>query len=60
LNAKEDKDMTQQLLATVAGGGIGGLAAALALVRQGFSVKALEKTLVGRIPTGDAFRERGY
>ncbi len=52
--------MTQQLLATVAGGGIGGLAAALALVRQGFSVKALEETLVGRIPTGDAFRERGY
>jgi salicylate hydroxylase len=90
----------------VAGGGIGGLAAALALVRQGFSVKvleqspqlgeigagiqlgpnafaafdalgigekargravytdemvmhdALDETLVGRIPTGEAFRQR--
>jgi salicylate hydroxylase len=90
----------------VAGGGIGGLAAALALVRQGFEVKvleqapeigeigagiqlgpnafsafdalgigekargravytdemvmhdALDETLVGRIPTGEAFRER--
>ena len=90
----------------VAGGGIGGIAAALALVRRGFSVKvleqaaqlgeigagiqlgpngfaafdalgigeiararavytdemvmhdALDETLVGRIPTGEAFRER--
>lgn len=90
----------------VAGGGIGGIAAALALVRRGFRVKvleqaaqlgeigagiqlgpnafaafdalgigpiarsravytdemvmhdALDETLVGRIPTGDAFRER--
>lgn len=90
----------------VAGGGIGGLAAALALTRQGFQVKvleqaprlgeigagiqlgpnafaafdalgvgekargravyidemvmhdALDETLVGRIPTGEAFRER--
>jgi 2-polyprenyl-6-methoxyphenol hydroxylase-like FAD-dependent oxidoreductase len=90
----------------VAGGGIGGLAAALALVRQGFSVKvleqspqlgeigagmqlgpnafaafdalgigekarsravytdemvmhdALDETLVGRIPTSEAFRQR--
>jgi 2-polyprenyl-6-methoxyphenol hydroxylase-like FAD-dependent oxidoreductase len=90
----------------VAGGGIGGLAAALALVRQGFSVKVLEQSpqigeigagiqlgpnafhafdalgvgekargravytdymimhdaideyVVGRIPTGDAFRQR--
>ncbi len=90
----------------VAGGGIGGLAAALALVRQGFAVKvmeqapqlseigagiqfgpnafaaldalgigekarsravytdemvmhdALDETLVGRIPTGEAFRQR--
>lgn len=90
----------------VAGGGIGGLAAALALVRQGFQVKVLEQapeigeigagiqlgpnafhafdalgvgdktrsravftdemvmhdaldgTLVGRIPTGEAFRKR--
>ncbi|MDO8771832.1 MAG: 3-hydroxybenzoate 6-monooxygenase [Burkholderiaceae bacterium] len=98
--------MTQQLPVIVAGGGIGGLAAALALVRQGFSVKvleqapeigeigagiqlgpnafhafdalgigekargravytdemvmhdALDETLVGRIPTGEAFRKR--
>src|SRR5512133_685641 len=90
----------------VAGGGIGGIAAALALVRQGFAVKvleqaaelgeigagiqlgpnafaafdalgigeiararavytdemvmhdALDETLVGRIPTGEAFRTR--
>ena len=90
----------------VAGGGIGGIAAALALVRQGFAVKvleqslqlgeigagiqlgpnafaafdalgigeiargravytdemvmhdALDETLVGRIPTGEAFRQR--
>src|SRR5947208_17002128 len=90
----------------VAGGGIGGLAAALALTRQGFAVKvleqapelgeigagiqlgpnafaafdalgigdnarsravytdemvmhdALDETLVGRIPTGEAFRQR--
>lgn len=98
--------MTQQLPVIVAGGGIGGLAAALALVRQGFSVKVLEQapeigeigagiqlgpnafhafdalgigekarsravytdemvmhdavdgSLVGRIPTGEAFRTR--
>ncbi|MDO8458127.1 MAG: 3-hydroxybenzoate 6-monooxygenase [Burkholderiaceae bacterium] len=98
--------MTQQLPVIVAGGGIGGLAAALALVRQGFSVKVLEQapeigeigagiqlgpnafhafdalgigekarsravytdemvmhdavdgSLVGRIPTGEAFRKR--
>ncbi|MCX7157375.1 MAG: 3-hydroxybenzoate 6-monooxygenase [Rhodocyclales bacterium] len=98
--------MTQQLPVLVAGGGIGGLAAALALVRQGFSVKvleqspqigeigagiqlgpnafhafdalgigekarsrsvftdemvmhdALDESLVGRIPTGEAFRKR--
>ncbi|SMF33112.1 3-hydroxybenzoate 6-monooxygenase [Pseudogulbenkiania subflava] len=98
--------MTQTLPVIVAGGGIGGLAAALALVRQGFSVKvleqapqigeigagiqlgpnafhafdalgigdkarsravytdemvmhdALDETLVGRIPTGEAFRQR--
>ncbi|MDP3709342.1 MAG: 3-hydroxybenzoate 6-monooxygenase [Polaromonas sp.] len=98
--------MTQQLPVIVAGGGIGGLAAALALVRQGFSVKVLEQApeigeigagiqlgpnafhafdalgigekargravytdemvmhdavdgaLVGRIPTGEAFRQR--
>ncbi|HEV8690415.1 MAG TPA: 3-hydroxybenzoate 6-monooxygenase [Ideonella sp.] len=98
--------MTQSLPVIVAGGGIGGLAAALALVRQGFSVKvleqapqigeigagiqlgpnafnafdalgvgevlrsravytdemvmhdALDETLVGRIPTGEAFLKR--
>jgi salicylate hydroxylase len=98
--------MTQTQPVIVAGGGIGGLAAALALVRQGFSVKvleqapeigeigagiqlgpnafhafdalgvgdkarsravytdemvmhdALDESLVGRIPTGEAFRQR--
>jgi len=98
--------MTQSLPIIVAGGGIGGLAAALALVRQGFAVTVLEQAaeigeigagiqlgpnafhafdalgigekararavytdemvmhdaidgrLVGRIPTGAAFRER--
>ncbi|MBD5802816.1 3-hydroxybenzoate 6-hydroxylase [Azoarcus sp. Aa7] len=98
--------MTEQLPVIVAGGGIGGLAAALALVRQGFHVlvleqadqigeigagiqlgpnafhafdalgvgekargravytnemvmhDALDETLVGRIPTGEAFRKR--
>jgi 2-polyprenyl-6-methoxyphenol hydroxylase-like FAD-dependent oxidoreductase len=98
--------MTEQLPVIVAGGGIGGLAAALALVHQGFTVKvleqapeigeigagiqlgpnafhafdalgvgdktrsrsvftdemvmhdALDETLVGRIPTGEAFRQR--
>jgi salicylate hydroxylase len=98
--------MKQSQPVIVAGGGIGGLAAALALVRQGFAVKvleqaaeigeigagiqlgpnafhafdalgigekargravytdemvmhdALDETLVGRIPTGEAFRQR--
>ncbi len=98
--------MNEQLPVLVAGGGIGGLAAALALVRQGFEVQvleqaaeigeigagiqlgpnafhafdalgvgekargravytdemvmhdALDETLVGRIPTGEAFRKR--
>jgi len=97
---------SQQATVLVAGGGIGGLAAALALVHQGFAVKvleqspqlgeigagiqlgpnafaafdalgigqiargravyidemvmhdALDETLVGRIPTGSAFRAR--
>ena len=101
MNAKQSA-----LPVLVAGGGIGGIAAALALVRQGFSVKvleqsaalgeigagiqlgpnafaafdalgigeiargravytdemvmhdALDETLVGRIPTGEAFRQR--
>lgn len=101
MNVKSDS-----LPVLVAGGGLGGLAAALALTRQGFSVKvleqapqlgeigagiqlgpnafaafdalgigenargravytdemvmhdALDETLVGRIPTGEAFRQR--
>ena len=37
----------------VAGGGIGGLAAALALVRQGFAVKVLEQSAqLGEIGAG--------
>ena len=99
-------DVRSELPVLVAGCGIGGLAAALALVRQGFAVKvmeqapqlgeigagiqfgpnafaaldalgvgekargravytdemvmidALDETLVGRIPTGEAFRQR--
>ncbi|CAN5368454.1 3-hydroxybenzoate 6-monooxygenase [soil metagenome] len=99
-------DKRSELPVLVAGGGIGGLAAALALVRQGFSVKVLEQApqigeigagiqlgpnafhafdalgigekarsravytdemvmhdaldehLIGRIPTGEAFRKR--
>ena len=45
--------MTQQLPVIVVGGGIGGLAAALALVRQGFSVKVLEQAAeIGEIGAG--------
>ena len=45
--------MTQQLPVLVAGGGIGGLAAALALVRQGFEVKVLEQAeQIGEIGAG--------
>jgi salicylate hydroxylase len=45
--------MNQQLPVLVAGGGIGGLAAALALVRQGFSVKVLEQSpQIGEIGAG--------
>ncbi|MBI3524287.1 MAG: 3-hydroxybenzoate 6-monooxygenase [Betaproteobacteria bacterium] len=45
--------MPQQLPIIVAGGGIGGLAAALALVRQGFMVKVLEQAPeVGEIGAG--------
>jgi 2-polyprenyl-6-methoxyphenol hydroxylase-like FAD-dependent oxidoreductase len=45
--------MTQQLPVIVAGGGIGGFAAALALVRQGFSVKVLEQAPeIGEIGAG--------
>ena len=99
-------DKSSELPVLVAGGGIGGLAVALTLVRRGFSVKvleqapqlgeigagiqlgpnafaafdalgigekararadytdemvmhdALDETLIGRIPTGEAFRQR--
>jgi salicylate hydroxylase len=45
--------MTQQLPVIVAGGGIGGLAAALALVRQGFNVTVLEQSPeIGEIGAG--------
>ena len=45
--------MTQALPVIVSGGGIGGLAAALALVRQGFSVKVLEQAPeIGEIGAG--------
>lgn len=45
--------MSQQLPVIVAGGGIGGLAAALALVRQGFTVKVLEQSpQIGEIGAG--------
>lgn len=45
--------MTQNLPIIVAGGGIGGLAAALALVRQGFAVKVLEQAPeIGEIGAG--------
>ncbi|QDF97774.1 salicylate hydroxylase [Azoarcus sp. DD4] len=45
--------MNEQLPVIVVGGGIGGLAAALALVRQGFSVKVLEQAAeIGEIGAG--------
>ncbi|MBI5899754.1 MAG: 3-hydroxybenzoate 6-monooxygenase [Rhodocyclales bacterium] len=45
--------MSQQLPVLVAGGGIGGLAAALALVRQGFQVVVLEQAAqIGEIGAG--------
>ena len=45
--------MEQQAPVIVAGGGIGGLAAALALVRQGFLVKVLEQSAeIGEIGAG--------
>ena len=45
--------MTQQLPVLVSGGGIGGLAAALALVRQGFEVTVFEQAAeIGEIGAG--------
>ena len=45
--------MNESLPVLVAGGGIGGLAAALALVRQGFSVRVLEQSpQIGEIGAG--------
>jgi 2-polyprenyl-6-methoxyphenol hydroxylase-like FAD-dependent oxidoreductase len=45
--------MTQELPVIVAGGGIGGLATALALVRQGFQVQVLEQAAhIGEIGAG--------
>jgi 2-polyprenyl-6-methoxyphenol hydroxylase-like FAD-dependent oxidoreductase len=45
--------MSQELPVLVAGGGIGGLAAALALVRQGFAVTVLEQAAeIGEIGAG--------
>ena len=45
--------MTQDLPVIVAGGGIGGLATALALVRQGFQVQVLEQAAhIGEIGAG--------
>ena len=53
--------MTQQLPVIVAGGGIGGLAAALALVRQGFSVKVLEQAAaLGEIGAGLQVGPNGF
>ena len=45
--------MSQNLPVLVAGGGIGGLAAALALSRQGLAVKVLEQAAeIGEIGAG--------
>ena len=53
--------MTQELPVIVAGGGIGGLAAALALVRQGFSVKVLEQAVaLGEIGAGLQVGPNGF
>jgi salicylate hydroxylase len=50
-----------QLPVLVAGGGIGGLAAALALVRQGYSVKVLEQSPeIGEIGAGIQLGPNGF
>ena len=52
---------SQSLPIIVAGGGIGGLAAALALTRQGFRVKVLEKSPeLGEIGAGVQFGPNAY
>ena len=53
--------MTQDLPIIVAGGGIGGIAAALALVRQGFNVKVLEQApALGEIGAGLQVGPNGF
>ena len=52
---------SQTLPVIVAGGGIGGLAAALALTRQGFRVKVLEKSPeLGEIGAGVQFGPNAF
>jgi salicylate hydroxylase len=52
---------SDQLPVLVAGGGIGGLAAALALVRQGYSVKVLEQSPeIGEIGAGIQLGPNGF
>ena len=47
------RDQTSNLPVLVSGGGIGGLAAALALVRQGFNVQVFEQSAeMGEIGAG--------
>jgi 3-hydroxybenzoate 6-monooxygenase len=53
--------MSNELPIIVAGGGIGGIAAALALVRQGFSVKVLEQAnALGEIGAGLQVGPNGF
>jgi 3-hydroxybenzoate 6-monooxygenase len=54
-------DASSNLPVIVAGGGIGGIAAALALVRQGFSVKVLEQApALGEIGAGLQVGPNGF
>ena len=55
------KQTAESLPILVAGGGIGGLAAALALTRQGFKVKVLEKSPeLGEIGAGVQFGPNAF
>lgn len=55
------KTQAQTLPVLVAGGGIGGIAAALALVRQGFDVKVLEQSAqLGEIGAGIQLGPNGF